>query len=289
MRLALTGAAGMLAHDLLAAADRAGHLTLPLTHSQLEITDVDAVRRRFSRGSFDAVLNCAAYTDVDGAESDLEGAFAVNANGAGNLADVAAELQIPLLHISTDYVFDGTPPLDRLGWRRPYLESDAPCPLSVYGRSKLDGERRVLAASDRNVVVRTAWLFGVAGRNFVETMLRLAEERGAVQVVDDQVGCPTWSGHLAPALIGLLERDIRGLVHLAGSGSVSWYGFAKEIFRQAERECRIEAVPSERFKRPAPRPRWSVLESERSDLIPMPEWRDGLAGYLAARAGIIRV
>jgi dTDP-4-dehydrorhamnose reductase len=137
-------------------------------------------------------------------------------------------------------------------------------------------------------VVRSAWLFGVDGRNFADTMLRLADERDAVQVVDDQVGCPTWTGHLAPALLGLLEREVSGLVHLAGAGAISWNGFAREIFRQAERGCQVEPIATAQMPRPAPRPGWSVIASERDDVLPMPDWRDGLAGYLAARAGMMR-
>ncbi len=147
---------------------------------------------------------------------------------------------MPLLHISTDYVFDGVAPLDADGRPRPYVESDPTGPRSVYGATKLEGERAVLAASPRNTVVRTAWLFGVDGSNFAATMLRLAGERDAVQVVTDQIGSPTWSGHLAPALLGLLERGVGGLVHLTGGGEVSWNGFAQEIFRQAEIACRVE-------------------------------------------------
>jgi dTDP-4-dehydrorhamnose reductase len=160
--------------------------------------------------------------------------------------------------------------------------------MSVYGQSKLEGERLVLAASPRHAVVRSAWLFGTGGRNFAATMLGLAEEREVVSVVTDQVSCPTWTGHLAPALLGLLERQIGGLVHLAGTGTVSWNGFAAEIFRQAELPCRVEEASSVEMARPAPRPAWSAIESERADVIPLPPWQDGLAGYLAARAGMIR-
>jgi dTDP-4-dehydrorhamnose reductase len=159
----------------------------------------------------------------------------------------------------------------------------------VYGQSKLAGERQVLAASPRHAVVRASWLFGTGGRNFAETMLRLAGEREQVQVVSDQVGCPTWTGHLAPALLGLIERRVRGLAHLAGAGQVSWNGFAREIFRQAELPCRVEEASSAEMARPAPRPAWSALESERDDVLPLPPWQDGLAGYLAARAGMMRV
>jgi len=288
MKLLVTGAAGMLGHDVLRVANQAGHEPLAIDLPELDITDAAAVSAFFVEHHPDAVLNCAAWTDVDGAESHREQAQRVNADGAGNLARAAAELGVPLLHISTDYVFDGRPPLDAQGDPRPYIESDSTGPISVYGETKLVGEQQVLAASPRHAVVRTAWLYGVHGRNFVDTMLRLADEREAVQVVDDQIGSPTWSGHLAPAVVGLLEREVQGLVHLTGAGAVSWNGFAQEIFRQAERECRVEAVSSEQFARPAPRPSWSVLASERPDVLPMPDWRDGLAGYLAARAGMIR-
>lgn len=288
MRILIAGGAGMLAQDLVLAAARAGHEPLALGRAELDVVDRAAVRARLAGERPDAVVNCAAFTDVDGAESHEQQAHAVNGCGAGHLAEAAAELGVPLVHVSTDYVFDGSAPRDADGQPRAYLESDPTGPLSVYGASKLDGEQRVLAASDEHAVLRSAWLFGAGGGNFVETMLRLAGERDAVQVVDDQIGCPTWTGHLAPALVGLLDRRVSGLVHLAGSGRVSWNGFAREIFRQAHSGCAVEAVSSERFARPAPRPSWSVLESERDDVIPMPEWRDGLAGYLAARDGIIR-
>lgn len=192
------------------------------------------------------------------------------------------------MHVSTDYVFSGEAPLDSAGAPRAYLERDQTGPRSVYGRTKLAGEQQVLEASPRHTVARTSWLFGIGGRNFVETMLGLASEREAVQVVVDQVGCPTWSGHLAPALLGLIERGVAGLTHLAGAGYVSWNGFAAEIFHQAEVDCRVEKATSAEMARPAPRPAWSALESERDEVLPLPPWQDGLAGYLAARAGMMR-
>ena len=289
----MTGAAGMLGHDVMRAGERSGHELVLVDLPEIDITDPPAVdalldRLRAQPGSLDAIVNCAAWTDVDGAESKRELAHAVNADGAGNLARGAARIDVPLLHISTDYVFDGVAPLDAGGRARAYVESDPTGPRSVYGSTKLDGERQVLAASPRHLVVRTAWLYGIDGPNFVETMLRLAGERDAVQVVTDQIGSPTWSGHLSPAILGLLERELSGLVHLTGAGEVSWNGFAREIFRQAELRCRVEAATSEQMARPAPRPAWSALASERDDVLPMPDWRDGLAGYLAARAGMIR-
>lgn len=290
----MTGAAGMLAHDVRRASERAGHELVLVDLPEIDITDAAAVELLLDRlqqepGSLQAIVNCAAWTDVDGAETSRELAHAVNADGAGNLARSAARIGVAMVHISTDYVFDGVPPLTRDGRERPYLESDPTGPRSVYGVSKLDGERQVLAASAAHTVVRTAWLYGVDGPNFVETMLRLAGERGAVQVVTDQVGSPTWSGHLAPAMLGLIERRVSGLVHLTGGGEVSWNGFAREIFRQAEVACEVEPATSEQMARPAPRPAWSALESERDDVLPLPPWQDGLAGYLAARAGMMRV
>ena len=288
MKVLVAGAAGMLGFDVLLAGERAGHELIALDLPELDITDAAGVSETFERMAPDAVLNCAAWTDVDGAESHREQALAVNADGAGNLARAAATIGVPLIHVSTDYVFDGVAPLDGGGEPRPYLESDRTGPRTVYGETKLAGEQQVLAASTRHAVVRSAWLFGTGGRNFAATMLGLGAERDAVQVVSDQIGCPTWTGHLAPALIGLIERDVSGLVHLAGAGHISWNGYAREIFRQAEVDCGVEEASTEQMARPAPRPAWSALESEREDVLPLPPWQDGLAGYLAARAGVLR-
>jgi dTDP-4-dehydrorhamnose reductase len=288
MRLLVAGAGGMLGADVARAGGRGGHELLLMGHADLDIVDADAVDRVVREAAADAVINCAAWTDVDGAESRREAAGAVNARGAGNVARAAAAAGIPLVHVSTDYVFDGEAPLDEHGKPRPYVESDPTGPRTVYGETKLEGERLVLEASARHTVARSSWLFGVDGRNFVDTVLGLASERESVRVVDDQIGCPTWTGHLAPALLGLIEREARGVVHLAGTGHVSWYGFAREIFRQAEVGCRVEGATTAQMKRPAPRPAWSAIESARDDVIPMPDWRDGLAGYMAARAGMMR-
>jgi dTDP-4-dehydrorhamnose reductase len=288
MKLLVTGAKGMLGHDVRRVGERAGHELILVDMPELDITDEQAVVEFYERERPEATINCAAWTDVDGAQTHREAAWAVNADGAGNLARAATGINSPLLHISTDYVFDGAPPRDGDGRPRPYLESDPTGPRSVYGESKLAGERQVMDASQDHTVVRTAWLYGIDGPNFVATMLRLAGEREAVRVVDDQIGSPTWSGHLAPAIVGLLERGVGGLVHLTGAGFVSWNGFAREIFRQAEVDCRVEPATTAEMARPAPRPPWSAMESEREDVLPMPDWRDGLAGYMAARAGVRR-
>jgi len=300
MRLMVSGASGMLGHDVMRAGRRAGHELAGLAHGELDVTDGEAVDRAVARVRPEAIVNCAAWTDVDGAETHRRQAHAVNADGAGNLARAAASAGVPLVHVSTDYVFSGEAPLDARGLPRPYMESDPTGPRSVYGQSKLAGEHQVLVASAAHTIVRSSWLFGVDGHNFVATMLRLAGEQQAggsegagkpprpLRVVSDQTGCPTWTGHLAPALLGLIEREVRGLVHLAGSGQVSWHGFAREVFRQAEVDCLLEPATSAQLARPAPRPAWSAMASERPDVLPMPDWRDGLAGYLAARAGMMR-
>ncbi|MCL2769134.1 MAG: dTDP-4-dehydrorhamnose reductase [Solirubrobacterales bacterium] len=295
MRLLVPGGAGMLAADVQRAAERAGHEPVLLTRAQLDITERSSIERALASSRPDAIVNCAAWTDVDGAEGDVEGAFAVNAHGAGKLARAAAAAGVPLLHVSSDYVFDGAPALARArvwgggggGGLRAYVESDPTNPLSAYGASKLAGEREALDASPTHVVVRSSWLFGVGGPNFLATMLSLAARQDVLSVVDDQVGCPTWTGHLAPALLGLLERGVTGLVHLAGSGWVSWNGLARELFRQAELDRRVEEIATAQMPRPAPRPAFSALESERAEVLPMPPWQDGVAGYLAARDGMM--
>ena len=279
----------MLGLDVMRAGGRAGHEMVGLERRDLDIAEAKPCLETLAQLEPEAVINCAAWTDVDGAESQPAQARSVNAHGAGNLARAAGAAGVPLVHVSTDYVFDGVAPRDGAGGPRAYLESDPTGPRSVYGTTKLEGERQVFGASLSHTVVRASWLFGTGGRNFAATMLGLAADRDSVKVVTDQVGCPTWTGHLAPALLGLVERGVSGPVHLAGAGRVSWNGYAAEIFRQAEVDCRVEGATSAETARPAPRPAWSALESERDDVIPLPPWQDGLAGYLAARAGMMRV
>ena len=216
-------------------------------------------------GPVDLVLHAAAYTDVDGAESDPQTAAAVNVGGTQN----AAALGAPLVYFSSDYVFDGTK-------RTPYVESDPPNPLSAYGRTKLHGEA---AAGEEAWIVRSSWLFGWTGSNFVRTMLRLGAERDEVAVVDDQRGCPTYVGHLAAALRELV-RGPRGVWHLAADGDCTWADFAEAIFEEAGLDCRVRRITSEALGRPAPRPAYSVLRSERPGAPTLPHWREGLRACL---------
>ena len=256
----------MLGQDIVRAA---GGAAVALTHADLDVTDAAAVHGALAGAT---VINCAAFTDVDGAEGDLMTAHAVNEQGARNVAEAAERV----LYVSTDYVFDGSK-------GEPYVESDAPAPLQEYGRSKLAGERATADANPNHLVVRSSWLFGAAGKNFVETILGLADERDELRVVDDQVGCPTFTGHLAEALLTLAPGGERGVLHAAGAGSCSWFEFAQEILHRAGVDCRVEPCTTDEFPRPAQRPPYSVLASERGSPA-LPAWQDGLDAYLGVRA-----
>jgi dTDP-4-dehydrorhamnose reductase len=276
VKLLVTGAAGMLGRDVLLAAGNAGHDVVGYGRAELDVTNPATLARRFDLERPDVVINCAAWTDVDGAEQAEEQAFAVNGSGAGNVAAAAAEIEARILHVSTDYVFDGAK-------GAPYVESDQPAPLGAYGRTKLAGEEAVAAANKRHFIVRSAGLYGLGGRNFVETMLRLSESQNEVTVVRDQIGSPTYTWHLAYGIVRLIEGIEYGIHHMAAAGQCSWYEFAREIFEQAEVECKVLSITSEEFGAPAPRPAFSALVSQREHAIRLPAWRDGLAGYLAQR------
>jgi dTDP-4-dehydrorhamnose reductase len=239
------------------------------TRAELDVTDAAAVRAALDGAT---VINCAAYTNVDGAESDPDAAHAVNADGARNVAEAAERV----LHVSTDYVFDGSKD-------SPYVESDATGPLQEYGRSKLAGERATAEANENHLVVRSSWLFGAGGKNFVETMLALAREHDELRVVDDQMGSPTFTGHLAEALVALADPGERGVLHVAGGGSCSWYEFARAIFDRSGADTAVRPCTTEEFPRPARRPANSVLRSERG-APELPAWQDGLDAYLGVRA-----
>jgi len=266
----------MLGRDVLLAAGNAGHDVVGYGRAELDVTNPATLDRKLDLERPDVVINCAAWTDVDGAETVEEAAFAVNGSGAGNVAAAAAKVEARILHVSTDYVFDGLK-------GAPYVESDQPAPLSAYGRTKLAGEEAVAAANKRHFIVRSAGLFGLGGRNFVDTMLQLARTRSEVTVVRDQVGSPTYTWHLAYGIVRLIEGIEFGIHHMAAAGQCSWYEFAGEIFEQAKVECRVLSITSSEFGAAAPRPPFSALVSQREHAIRLPSWQDGLAGYLAQR------
>ena len=276
MRILVTGAMGMLGRDVTAACHARDHEVVALAHAALDITSPASVEEALTRYRPDAIVNCAAFTDVDGAEDDEVGAMRVNDEGAALLAAAAASVGAKVVYPSSDYVFDGSA-------REPYVESDLPSPLSAYGRSKLAGETSVAVANPRHFIARSAWLFGLAGKNFVETMLRVGSEQSEVLVVTDQVGCPTYTRHLADAIGLLVEGEAFGIHHVAGGGQCSWYEFAQEIFDQAGVECRVMSATTDMLARKALRPAYSVLGTERPDAITLPHWKKGLTAYLAAR------
>ncbi len=277
MKVLVTGAGGMLGHDVVLAAANAGHEVIGFGHMELDVTDADTVARKIEAERPDVVINCAAWTDVDGAEDSEPAAMAVNGTAAGSVAGAAAGAGAKLVYVSSDYVFDGEK-------GSPYVETDQPAPLSAYGRTKLAGEEATAAANEQSFVVRSSWLFGIYGPNFVETMLRLASDHGEVLVVRDQVGSPTYTWHLAYGIVRLIEGSAFGIHHMAAEGSCSWYDFAREIFDQAKVECNVLSGTTEMLGRPAPRPPLSALASQREHAILLPSWRDGLAGYLAQRS-----
>lgn len=275
----ITGASGMLGSDVRRTGEQAGHEMIALSRADLDIADPDAVDAVLAAHPAEVLINCAAYTDVDGAESDPERAHAVNGTAAGQLAATAGGRGAWMLHVSSDYVFPG----DK---RTPYVESDPVKPLSAYGASKLAGEQAVAeAAPDSHTIVRSSWLFGPGGRCFPDTMLRLAAERDELSVVDDQVGCPTFTGHLARALIELAGRSRRprGILHCAAGGECSWFDLAGEVLRAAGASTPVRPVSTAEFPRPARRPAYSVLRTERADAPQLPDWHEGLREYLSAR------
>lgn len=273
----MTGAAGLLGRDLVRLARRDGHDVVALTRAELDVTDAAAVAVAVADLGRGAIINCAAYTDVDGAESHEAEATRVNGQGAGNVARAACARGVRLLHVGSDYVFAGDGPTPR-------TETDATAPRSAYGRSKLAGEREVLAAGGEATIVRSAWLYGSHGRNFVDAIrAKAASGTGPLKVVNDQVGSPTWSVTLARGLLRLLAVPTPAVIHCASTGAVSWYDLARAIVSELGVDAPIDAISTAELGRPAPRPRYSALDTglyrKLTGLTP-PSWRESLGRYL---------
>ncbi|MEQ9945752.1 dTDP-4-dehydrorhamnose reductase [Pectobacterium aroidearum] len=281
MRILLTGANGQLGRCF---QDRlpAEWEMLATDTAELDITDLDHVEQTVKQFKPDAIVNAAAYTAVDKAESEPEIAEKINVTGPENLAIVASKQGIRLVHVSTDYVFDGNA-------TEPYREGSVTNPLSVYGKTKLTGEQAVVKASSEAIIVRTAWVFSEYGNNFVKTMLRLAKERDALSIVNDQRGCPTYAGDLAQATISLLEKNAEsGIYHYCGDKEVSWYEFAKTIFDMAKQQGVIDKMPqvtaitTEQYPTPAHRPQYSSLSCEKIERLAIKpsDWVSALSHIL---------
>lgn len=276
MRILVTGAGGMLGHALVPVLE-AQHQVIGLTRKDCDLCDELAVREFFLLQKPDMAIHLAAFTNVDACEFEFEKAKAGNEIATLNVAKATRLVGAPMLYISTDYVFDGR--LDR-----PYSEDDLPNPLSVYARTKLMGEKHVQETLDRYFIVRTSWLFGPNGKNFVSTILRLAGEKPELRIVDDQRGSPTYTRHLAQKLAALVTTGEYGVYHITGGGSCTWFEFAQKIVElSGPHAVRVTPVSSLEYTRPAPRPANSVLANQRAISLgigPLPHWEKGLKDYL---------
>ncbi len=278
MKVLIIGAAGQLGYDLKRTLSPAhevlgADVAAAGAEKEVDIAELNDLTELAVAYQPDVIVNAAAFTNVDGCEASRDACWEVNATGAGNVARACGICGgATLIHISTDYVFDGSKP-------EPYTEHDPTSPLGEYGKSKFAGEEAVRRELPRkHLIVRTAWLFGSHGHNFVKTMLKLGRERDELSVVDDQTGSPTYAGHLAAALKTMAETRLNhpGTYHMTGSGSCTWYEFAAEIFRLAGIDVDLKPVTTAEYKAPAPRPAYSALANTRAPEIEMPPWRDGL-------------
>ena len=275
MKILITGSNGMLGHDLVEVL-KDNHELILTTSKTLDITDKDHTIEFICENKPDIVINSAAYTDVDGCETNQETAYAVNGDGVKNLALACKEIDCPLVHVSTDYIFNGKN-------TRPWVEDDEIGPVSVYGKSKLKGEQAILETLDKFFILRTAWLYGINGKNFPKTMLELAKDHSEITVVYDEVGTPTYTPDLACAISKLIETDYYGIYHLTNSGSCSWCEFARYIFEVADVDVKVIPVTASEFARPAPRPSYSVLENKRwvdNGFEPLRSYKEAIKEYI---------
>lgn len=277
MKVFVTGASGQLGYDVCLELERRGIAHKGVSSKELDIRDGAAVQHMLEEYNPDVVVHCAAYTKVDRAEDEPELCTAINAEGTRNIAEVCAQIRAKLLYISTDYVFPGT-------GERFYEPDDPTGPLSVYGRTKLEGEMAVKELLKRYYIVRISWVFGLNGNNFVKTMLRLSETNDTVRVVADQVGSPTYTADLAPLLCDMIETEKYGTYHATNEGVCSWADFAEEIFRQGGKETKVEHISTAEYPTRAVRPLNSRMSKEKliqQGFNPLPDWREAVKNYLA--------
>ncbi len=276
MRILVTGVKGQLGYDVVNELEKRGHTAIGVDVEEMDITDAAAVERELKQDNLDAVIHCAAYTAVDAAEDNREICMRVNADGTRNIARVCKELGLKMMYISTDYVFDGK-------GERPWEPDDARSPLNVYGESKYQGELAVEENLNRYFIVRIAWVFGVNGKNFIKTMLKLAQSHKEINVVNDQTGSPTYTYDLAVLLADMVETEKYGRYHATNEGLCTWYEFAREIFKQAGADVKVNPVSSEEFPAKAKRPCNSRMDKSRltqNGFALLPPWQDALKRYL---------
>ena len=270
MKVLVTGANGMLGQDLCPILEDNGYFVIETDIETLDITNIDEIEKVLKSEMPDIVIHCAAYTNVDKAEEELEKARLINSKGTENISKICSKFGITLVYISTDYVFDGEK-------SEPYITQDKPNPINNYGLTKLEGEEAVKNFCTKYYIVRTSWLYGHYGKNFVETMISLAKNP-ELNVVDDQIGCPTWTCELACGIVKLFDKPY-GTYHICGSGFTSWYGFAKEIFEKMGLNVNLKPCKTEDFPRPAKRPKYSVMENNKI----CRNWKSALKDYLNLR------
>lgn len=279
MRILVTGVKGQLGHDVVNEMVKRGLEPVGVDLEEMDITDAGACQKVITESKVDAVIHCAAYTAVDAAEDNVDVCRKVNADGTRNIAEVCRDLDIKMMYISTDYVFNG-------GGERPWEPDDHREPLNVYGLTKYEGEIAVEQNVQKYFIVRIAWVFGVNGKNFIKTMLRLGKEKGAVSVVNDQIGSPTYTYDLARLLVDMIQTDKYGRYHATNEGLCSWYEFACEIFRQAGMdEVKVTPVDSDGFPAKAKRPSNSRMSKEKlteNGFERLPSWQNALERYLKA-------
>ncbi|MBU3820647.1 dTDP-4-dehydrorhamnose reductase [Flavobacteriaceae bacterium XHP0103] len=276
----VTGGQGQLASCIKDVEIKYDNLSIIYTDSQdLNVCDLSQVQSFFKSHAIDYCINCAAYTAVDKAETERDIAFKINAEGAKNLALACKESSVVLIHISTDFVFDGRK-------KEPYLETDTPNPLSVYGASKLQGEIETQNILKEHFIIRTSWLYSEHGHNFMKTMLKLAETRDKINVVSDQIGTPTYAGDLAKIILKTIasKNTNYGLYHFTNGGEINWYGFAKAIFELSGKQVKLHPIATEGYPTAAKRPRYSVLDKEKIktafNIVEIPNWNDSLKKVL---------
>lgn len=277
MKVLVTGTKGQLGYDVVNELEKRGHTAVAVDIEEMDITDAVSVERVITEAEVEAVIHCAAYTAVDAAEDNVEICRRVNAEGTKNIAKVCKKLDLKMIYISTDYVFDGE-------GERPWEPDDERHPLNVYGQTKYEGEVAVEKYLEKYFIVRIAWVFGVNGKNFIKTMLKLSETHEELNVVDDQVGSPTYTYDLAVLLVDMVESDKYGRYHATNEGLCTWYEFAKEIFRQAGVEVKVNPVTSDMFPAKAKRPKNSRMSKEKLDangFHRLPTWQDALERYLS--------
>ena len=276
MKFLVTGVKGQLGHDVVKECEKRGITAIGVDIEEMDITDAGACEKVIKEAKVDAVIHCAAYTAVDAAEDNIELCRKINAEGTENIVKVCRELNIKMMYFSTDYVFNGK-------GDRPWKTDDDRCPLNVYGQTKYEGELAVENSLEKYFILRIAWVFGVNGKNFIKTMLRLGKEKGAVSVVNDQIGSPTYTADLAVLVVDMIQTDKYGIYHATNEGLCSWYEFACQIFNEAKMDVKVTPVSSDAFPAKAKRPSNSRMDKSKlteNGFSPLPGWQNALKRYL---------